>query len=989
MKHGILILLILTISFKSFGQSTTINGVVTDQAGQTLPGVNVMIVGSLEGAVTDFNGEFKLTASPNDVLRFSFIGYKPIQITVGSKTNMTIQMEEDVETLGEVVVVGYGSQKKSDVAGSVVSVEVEEATAIPTTNVSEMLRGRAAGVQVNLGDARPGGNSNIVIRGNVSVAPGGNAPFVVVDGVPFDDLNDIPPDDIASIEILKDAASTAIYGSRASNGVILVTTKKGKSGKATINYHGYTSTQSVIRNFDQYDGQEFIELRREANRNRFTGLYLNDENIFSPFELQTIENQEFVDWEDLVLQDATIQSHSLSFSGGGENTKVFSSLNYFDQNGIIPNSGFERGAFKLNIDQKLNDKLSLNAILNYQLSNQDRETGGLNFTTRSPLARAFDEDNELVKLYLGPSDIRVNPLWDQRESVDETKTNLADITLNLSYDILPNLSYSLNTFVRNRNTNRGLYRSSLHSAGDEGIDGFGLLSNTLFRQVLIENIVNYKPQLGDAHSLDFTGVNAFDQQNNEYTQIDKSGFTNDALAYNGNATVLLNNFRNVSQRRLLSYMGRVRYGFRDRYLVEATARADGASVFAENNKWGFFPAASVAWKMHNETFMEAVPVVNELKLRASYGATGNQGINSLESLGRADDLPYIFGGQTVAGATASSRLPNPNLRWETTTTLNTAVDFTLFNNILNGTVEYYKANTTDLLLDRAISGTTGFQVSRFNVGELQNQGIEAAVTSYILERDDIGWTLGVIFSRNVNEVISLTGELDENGEEIDINDTSGRRLSVGESINNIWLPKYDGIFQEGDDIAASGNPLAQPGDVRVIDQDGNGQIDSRDNVFINTDPDWFGSVNSTFRLKGFELFADLYIVQGATRLNTVLADGELWKGSINGIRTDYYTPEFPSTEFPRPKPDTHLHLFPFAVRDASYIRLRTVTLSYAIPNEAFERIGLKRGKVYLTGTNLLTFTDFKSYSPEQNPLNGSETAFPETRNITVGLKFGF
>ncbi|HBU79118.1 MAG TPA: TonB-dependent receptor, partial [Muricauda sp.] len=763
-------------------------------------------------------------------------------------------------------------------------------------------------------------------------------------------------------------------------------------GKATVNYHGYTTVQTLTKNFNQYTGSQFIDLRREANRNRFTGDYLSDENIFTPFELEAIENQNFVDWEDLVLRDAVIQSHALSFSAGSEKTKVFSSVNYFSQEGIIPNSGFDRGTFKLNLEQKISDKLTFLGIINYQNAKQDRETGGINFTTITPLAQPYTADGELQKFYLGPSNTSVNPLWDQRESVDETKINLTDVNLSLIYDIAPNLSYTLKTFLRNRNTNQGVYRSSLHSAGDEGIDGLGVLSNTLFKQVLVENILNYTPQINDKHSLDLTAVQAFDERRTEYTQLDKSGFTNDALGFNGNATELLNNVRDVSQRRLLSFLGRVRYGYMDKYLLEATARADGASVFAENNKWGFFPAVSLAWKMHMEPFMQDIDAINEMKFRVSYGATGNQGINPLESLGVADDLPYVFGDETVAGATASSRLPNPDLKWETTTTLNAGVDFRLFNNLFQGTLEYYKANTTDLLLDRAIAGTTGFNVIRFNSGEIQNQGIEASLTSNIIRKEDFSWSLGLVFSRNRNEVISLTGELDDEGNPIDITDAnSGRRLSVGQSINNIWLPKYDGIYQEGDDIAGSGNPLAQPGDVRVIDQDGNGQIDNRDNVFINTDPDWYGSITNTITYKNFDLFADIYIVQNATRLNPVLANGELWKGAINGIRTKYYTPEYPSTEYPRPKPDTHLHLFPFAVRDASYVRLRTLTLGYNIPSDTFSKIGLQSAKIYLTGTNLFTFTDFKSYSPEQTPLNNDQngSAFPETRNITLGVKLGF
>ncbi|MFT6934082.1 MAG: TonB-linked SusC/RagA family outer membrane protein [Maribacter sp.] len=990
MRCGIITIIVLLCTTLGFSQTKTITGTISDASG-FIPGVNIVAKGTTNGVVTDFDGNYQISNITSDaVLVFSYLGYKTVEIVVGQEDTINVSMEEDTQALEEVVVVGYGTQRKSNVVGSVVSVEVNQATAVPTTNVSEMLRGRAAGVQVNLGDARPGGASNIVIRGNVSVAPNGNSPLIIVDGLPFDNLNDVAPDDIASIEILKDASSTAIYGSRASNGVILVTTKKGTVGKATITYNGYTTIQTVTRNFNLYDGSQFIDLRREANRNRFTGDYLRDENVFSPFELDAIENREFVDWEDRTLTDALIQSHSVSFSAGTEKTKIFSSLNYFSQDGIIPNSGFDRGTYKLNLEHKVTDKLTFRGILNYQNATQDQETGGLNFTTITPLAKPFTDNNELIKFYLGNSITAVNPLWDQRESTDRSKINLTDVNLNLTYDFTPSFSYTLNTFLRNRNTNRGIYRSSLHSAGDEGIGGIGVMSNTLFKQVLIENIFNYTPQIGENHNLDITGVQAFDEQSNEYTQIDKSGFTNNSLGFNGDATTLLANERNVSERRLLSFLGRVRYGYLDRYLLEATARADGASVFAANNKWGFFPAVSVAWKAHQEPFMQNIESIDEMKFRVSYGATGNQGINSLESLGVADNRPYVFGGQTVGGSTASSRLPNPNLKWETTTTLNTGVDFRLFNNFFEGTVEYYKANTTDLLLDRAIAGTTGFNVIRFNVGELQNQGLEASLNTNFVRKENFSWTMGLIFSKNRNEVISLTGETDVNGTPIDVNDSSGRRLSVGQSINNIWLPKYDGIYQVGDDIAGSGDPLARPGDVRVVDQDGNGQIDNRDNVFTNTDPDWFGSITNTFRYKNFELFADIYIVEGATRLNTVLANGELWKGSINGIRTKYYTPEFPSAEYPRPKPDTHLHLFPFAVRDASYVRLRTLTFGYNLPKEGLSKIGLKSVKLYATGTNLFTFTDFKSYSPEQNPINNDNgTSFPETRNITIGTNITF
>ena len=994
LKIAIIAMLFLT-SHSAFSQTKTISGIVTDASGISLPGVTIMVENTNQGTTTDLDGKYTIqNVNASDQLVFSFVGMTSQIVAVGDQTTIDITLQESSEYLEEITVVGYGTKKKSNVVGAVTSVNLEEAKALPTTNVSEMLRGRAAGVQVNLADARPGGGSDIVIRGNVSVAPNGNSPLIIVDGLPFDNLNDVAPDDIANIEILKDASSTAIYGSRASNGVILVTTKTGKAGQTSVNYHGFTTTQTITRNFNQYDGQQYIDLKREANRNRFTGEYLNDLNVFSPFEIDAIANQDFVDWEDLILDDALLQSHAVSLSTGSEKTKVFSSINYFDQNGIIPNSGFRRATFKLNLDQQITDKLSLKGIFNYQNATQDQETGDLNFTNITPLARPFDENGNLVKFYLGPNNTAVNPLWDQRESVDETKTNLTDLNLTLSYQILPGLSYSLRTFQRNRNTNRGLYRTSLHSAGDEGIGGFAQIENTLFRQSLIENILIYSPEIGENHSIDFTAVQAFDEQKTEFTQIEKSGFTNDALTYNGDATTLLSNARDVSKRRLLSYLGRIRYDYLDRYLLEVTARADGASVFSEDNKWGFFPAASAAWKVHLEPFMADQNTVDELKLRVSYGATGNQGINSLETLGKADDIPYVFGDETVSGATAASRLPNPNLKWETTRTFNIGTDFRLFGNFFEGTVEYYYAKTSDLLLDRAIAGTTGFDVIRFNVGELENKGLEASLITNLIRGSDFNWSVGTVFSRNRNKVLALTGEVDDEGNPIDITGTDGRRLSVGQSINNIWLPQYDGIYQEGDDIAGSGNPLASPGDVRVVDQDGNGQIDNRDNVFTTTDPDWYGSVNTNVSYKGFSLFVDVFIVQGATKLNNVLANGELWKGALNGIRAKYYTPEFPSTDYPRPKPDTHLHLFPFAVRDASYVRLRTVTLGYTFPAKMLDNIGLSNINIYCTGTNLLTATDFRSYSPEQDLVQTDDdgatfTGFPETRNITFGLKLGF
>ena len=973
----------------------SIDGVVLEQSSeQPLMGVNVIKKNTNEGVTSDFDGKFTLNnVLPGDVYVISYVGFKSKEIIIEDQTSLSILLDEDSALLDEIVVVGYGSQLKSNVVGSVVSVEVDKASQIPTTNVTELLRGRAAGVQVNLGDPRPGGNSSIIIRGNVSVA-GGNNPLIIVDGLPFDNLNDISPDDIQSVEILKDAASTAIYGARASNGVVLVTTKKAKVGYTTFNFSSYITTQTLTKNFDMYDEVGFFNYRMDAWRAR-TGISKPPVRfVWDDFELDFIENQNYVNWEDLALQDALLSNYTLSYSSGTEKSKVYSSLNYFTQDGIIPNSGFDRLQFKLNYSQELTDKLSLDGIINIQNANQSRETGGIFLASLSPIAKPYDDDGNLVKYYFGEENsVAINPLWDQNESFDETETNLTDISVKLNYDITPKIKYSLKTFYRNRNTDQGTYRSSEHSAGDEGNNGVGVLIDTQYKQLLIEHILNYDIIDNDLHKLDFTGVHAFDQQDFKFNELVKSDFVNDALLYNGLASELLSNSRDVWRRRVLSFMGRFRYSFQNKYLMEFTTRADGASVFSEDNKWGFFPAVSFAYKVEEDLNLD---YVNQLKLRLSYGATGNQGINPLESLGVANYNPYVFGNSTVSGSSASSRLRNPSLKWETTTTFNTGLDFGIFDNRLRGTFEYYKANTTDLLLDRQLASSTGYNVTRFNVGELQNQGLELTLNGTAYDNNDLSFDIGIMWSTNKNEVIALTGETQidpQTGEEyfIDITDSGGRRLSIGQSINSFWQPEYAGIYQPEDLLPGSPvNPEvgAKAGHIRVVDQNGDGLIDIEDNVFLNADPDWFGSLNATLRFKNFDLFADFYIVQGVTRINSILANGEFWKAEMNGPIVPYYTDDNPSTSWPKANATAAWlkHLTSFAAQDASYLRLRTLTLGYNFGNRIKDFIKAKSGRIYFTGTNLYTMTDFLSYSPEQDLSAG---VFPETLNMTVGLKLSF
>lgn len=972
----------------------TITGTVFSSEDNTpLPGASVVEKGTNNGTSTDFDGNFSLTVKEDaTTLVISYVGYNTQEVAI-TNDPITVILQLGSNALDEVVVVGYGTIKKSDIISSVASVDVEKALAIPTSNINEMIRGRAAGVQVTVGSLRPGGTSDVVIRGTNSLAAN-NSPIYIVDGVPRDDIEDIDPEHITSIEILKDASAQAIYGARASNGVILVTTKRGALGKMNINYHGYFTTQSISKNFDLYGGNEFAQLKREAFRtDNANDEYEADDFVFTPEELEALDNQEFVNWEDEVIKDASISSNTLSISGGSEKTKVFSSIGFFNQNGIIPSSGFKRGTFRLNLDQTLNDKLAVAFNVALTSSEQDKESSSLNLITLSPLGKAYEDDGSLVRYPTGSASY-TSPLWNIRESDNDIKTNTYNLGLILNWNIANHFSYSLNSSVGRRNIDEGLYYSSLHSSGF-AVQGLARITNSLRENFLIENIFKYENLFNDVHGLDITFVQSIDERKFSTTSTSAQGFSNDILGYNGIGSALdvLPVSRYAEERKLLSFVGRARYNFKDKYLFTLTARADGSSVFAEGDKWGFFPSAGFAWKMHNEDFLNDVESVDELKFRVSYGSIGNEAIAPYQTLGTASEYLYVFGGNSQSGYLPSSVLPNPNLKWETTTSFNIGLDFMFFDNILAGSVEYYNTKTKDLLVQRSVSGITGYTSTFANAGEVQNNGFELLLTGNIIRKDDLRWSVTAIYSNNNNNINDLYGN-DENGVPID---DEGRGYFVGQPTRVIYQYEFDGIWQEGEDYANSpqANPESTntqtdlgPGFIRIKDINEDGKITPEDRVFTNPNPDWFGSISTNFSFMGFELFADFYMVQGATKVNPYLADfnaGGTLQGVLNGIEVPYYTPENPSTSYPRPRASkSDSYLWSLAVKDASYVRLRTLSLAYNLPQSLMEKIRIQNIKLYATANNLFTITDYKSYSPEIN-----NDGYPDAKAFTLGLNVNF
>ncbi|WP_179353230.1 SusC/RagA family TonB-linked outer membrane protein [Winogradskyella vidalii] len=985
----LLFTLLCTVFSSVYGQSKTITGIVIDNSGVPLPGVNILIDQTTTGTQTNFDGEYTLQVEPEDVVVFSYLGFKTMKITVGTQNVIDVTLEEDTAALEEVVVVGYGTKKKSDIISSVVTVDNDDLVKVATSDVGEMLRGKAAGVQVTLASGAPGGSSTIRIRGQNSIS-GGNDPIVIADGVRIGSINDINANDIASLEVLKDAAAQAIYGARASNGVILITTKRGKEGKVSVSYNGFSGIQTINRNFDIYSGEEFAQLKREAFRTNNGGEYRLDEDIFSGLELASIQNQDYIDWEDLVLRTGETQNHAINISSGTEKFRIFSSVNYINTKGVIPNSSYNKVGLRLNADQKINDWLNIGLNTSFQFSetnNPNNDGVILNALTTAPLGSVYNPDGSLRYLPGGFEENK-NPLIDLNETTNVTDQR-NDI-LNVFVDISPieGLNYRANLSRRSWNYKRKSYNTtqSLSGIANNG-QGSGSIQYQDNVEWQLENIITYDFDINEVNHFGLTAVQSISETTYNNFQNVAERIPNDILGINGLEGAFLNTPSiSANTRGIVSAVGRIEYDYDNRYYFTVSGRADGSTVFGRNNKWAFFPAANFGWNVHRETFLENAEAINNLKLRFSYGSVGNEGISPGQSQSTADQRDYIIDGNQVSGYVPGTTLPNPDLRWETSTTFNAAVDFGLFNNRITSTIEYYNTRTKDLLVSEQLDPSSGYNSKLTNIGEIENQGLEITLNTDVVRNENFNLNLGMSFTKNQNKIISLYGR-DENGDGIEDDDILNRRF-IGEEINVFYQYQPIGIFQQGEDIVNSAQPTALPGDVKLRDVNGDNVIDDGDRVIVSQSPDWFGTLSISADYKGIDFSADIYTVQGVTRDNPFLygyLEGGSLRGIKNGIKQNYWTPENPGGDFPRPRegndPD---NIYSLGLQDASYVRLQNVTLGYTLPKELLSSLGLTKLRVYTTGSNLITITDFQSYSPERDPSD-----YPEAVTVVMGLQIGF
>lgn len=966
----------------------TVTGTVRDSVGNPLEGVTVSVKGSSVATTSNRNGNYSIMIPPNGkVLVFSMVGFEDLEQVVGGQSTINAVLRLTLGDLDEVVVIGYGTQRKSDVISSVVSVNTESVNKVPSNDLGEMLRGKAAGVYVTVNDAAPGSSSNILIRGSRSLTAG-NGPIVIADGVPVGGINDINPNDIASIEILKDAAAQAIYGARASNGVILITTKRAKEGRTVVDFNTFYGGQTVRRNFDVYSGEEFAQLKREAYRADNNNNYLPDEAIFTDIEREILASGDFIDWEKELLRIASTQNHNLSVSTGTEKTRIYSGFNYSNRQGVIPGTDFQRGTIRVNVDQTINDWLKLGANTSWQLSKNNNPGTGetlLRTVTTSPLGKIYNDDGT-YRIYPTGVQESVNPLLDLAE-VSNTRNDRNDI-MNVFLDVTPlkGLHYRANASRRSWN------RKTIHYASAESLQGFrrGGVGNGAIQfedevEWQLENIVNYNTNISE-HNIGATFVHSISQRRYNSFRNNANNIPNDLLDIWGLPSAESNiPFVGANQRGLVSFVGRLQYDYAGKYYMTASARADGSTVFGTNNKWAYFPALALGWNVHRESFFENIPTINNLKLRASYGSVGNEAINPYQSLSTAVQRDYIFGGVKRIGYVPGDFLPNPNLKWETTTTLNTALDFGLFNNRISGTLEYYNTRTTDLLAQLSLQADIGYSRMLRNIGEVENQGVEFTLNGAILEKKDWSIDVGISISRNRNKIISLYGEVDENGKEVD---DVANQWFIGYPKDVYYQYRPAGIWQIGEDIVNSHMPNAVPGDVKLLDADGDGILTDADRVIVPRDPSWFGTFNFAVRYKDVDLSADIVTVQGVIRNNQFLYDyptGGSLRGVLNGVKVDYWTPENPTGNWPRPlESNDRVYMWAMGLQDASFVRLHTLTLGYTLSERIASRLRVRNLRIYSTGHNLVTITKFKSYSPEKNPND-----YPEAISIVGGLQIGF
>lgn len=996
----------------------TVTGRVSDDKGQGLPGVSVVLKGTQNGTITDGDGKFSLTFSQDEgVMIFSFVGYLSQEIPLTQQSTIDVTLVPDTKTLEELVVVGYGVQKKTDLTGSVVSVGEKDFTQGVNNSALQLVNGKASGVQISQSSSAPGGGISIRIRGAGSINSSNEA-LIVVDGLPGASATSISPDDIESIQILKDASAAAIYGSRAANGVVLITTKKGKKGATRINYNAYVGIQSVAKKMDMLNARQYMQVLNDLSADQ------GGQPKFTEEQMRTVGTG--TDWQDQIFRKAIAHNHQLSFSGGSDKSAFYLGVNYLSQEGVVKRSGLKKYNVRLNYELNPSDKFKVNLNLNTNrsITNSILTTNSGN-ENAGPINTALQFDptipaglNATGKYPFNPLISLENPLA-LINGVDQGNvSNRTFGTLSSEYTILKGWTATLRLGGDIENQRSDSYVGTTTQRG-LAAGGLGNVISLENNHWISEFFTSYNRAF-NKHNLSVLGGATLEKYETRSVGASSMGFLSDVTQTNLLESGDGDRGDNVKSDRftnkLNSYLGRVNYTFDEKYLLTASMRADGTSRFSDKNKFAFFPSFALGWRLSEEPFLKQTNFFNDLKLRLSYGKSGNQAIGNFETLQTLiAGSKAILGGGLIQGV-EPARIPNTNLKWETTEELDLGIDFSVFQGRLSGSLEYFIKNTSDQLFNKPLPTTSGFESIRVNFGTVRNRGIDLMLESRNFV-DNFKWNTTFTLSALQNKVTELPDFIPQviTG---NVGFTSNYAIvRTGDAMRSFYGYQIERLFQTTDDIASSAQPGAKPGYPKIVDQNKDGKIDPNDRVILGSPfPKFIFGLNNSFAYKGFNLNVLVTAVQGIKTLDGNIIESlypvNFERNRLAAHYLDRWTPSNPNAKYPSGvNPSAYggaLAVNSMTVTDASFARLKTVTLSYDIPFTGSKTI--KSASVYLAADNLLTITKFQGYDPDANASGTSNSltsstatagvsgtsierasynSYPLNRTFRVGLNIGF
>jgi TonB-linked SusC/RagA family outer membrane protein len=1014
-----------------FQDDTIVRGRIVDNTGSGMPGVNVLLKGSSTGTTSDVDGRYALSVpsnlASNAVLVFSFIGYQSQEQAIGARTTIDVTLEADVTQLSEVVVVGYGTQEKRDVTAAISSISGDAIQRISTVNPIDAMKGQIAGVDVLQASGRPGQASSIAIRGRRSINAG-NDPLIVVDGVPMTSgtnptyrydagqgksvadtdvpatvgLQDFNPGDIESIEVLKDAAATAIYGSRGANGVVLITTKRGKTGRTTVSYNGTVGVTQPFRTFPMMNGEQFAALKRESNRlsplgvtgrTAWEGTIQSDALTFvDPVELNSVQNGLSTDWQDLIFQNGSQTNHQVTVNGGSEKTQFNVSVGYFNEEGMVPTMGFKKVTGRVNLDHQINSifKIGASTLLSHSL----QERGGGNTAideavNQTPLGLPYNADGSLKFLPIADG-IRSNPLNElvPGKRIDDRAIDRVFSSVYAEANILKGLKYKLLFGADISYNTNGTFEGQFTGPRKNGTPSASYTNESNIGYTL-ENILTYNKKFNEVHDFGVTFLQSIQANNYQRHFTAVADLPYEAQKWYNVATTatLVSKESLLKQWQLASFMGRLNYAYRGKYLFQVSMRSDGSSRLAPATRWTNFPGISAGWRVSDESFMQAIPVLNEFKLRGSYGVVGNTSVDPNSVPGRLQLTNYSWD-ETSALGLALEQIANPKLTWEKSATINLGVDFGLFESRLSGSFEYFVTNTTDLLLRQNLPGSNGYAFILNNVGATRTNGFEVNLTGTILDLPNgFKWNADFNVASYKEQIVDLA-QRDSQGNKID---DTGNSWFIGYPIRVYYQYNKIGIWQANEAEQARTTDQAFPGEIKVEDWDGDGRITPADRRILGSDvPKAYGGFTNRISFKGIDLSAFLYYRLGFM-IDSRFEDSQAtMQGRYNNLNVDYWTIDNPTNAYPRPNKNQE---FPqrretLRYREGGFVKLRNVTLGYNFPRTITDRLGMTNLRIYFTGQNLFAWSKYKVWDPET--VNQVETGdIPPPKLMLGGLNITF